>query len=117
MDRESKVNQQAIKGNSSKNKAVWRGIKENLGHSQFTQLLHTYIMSGPTVSYVLNRSGGNNLQDEAGYIYKWTRCQKDRSFWISMWQKRFSCPVTIVSSDSTMKILKMTRGHTQQPAP
>jgi hypothetical protein len=29
-----------------------------------------------------------------------------------MWRKWFSCLVTIVSSDSTMKILKMTGEHT-----
>ncbi len=69
-------------------------------------------MSGETVSYVLNRSGGNNLQNEAGYIYKRTRCQKDCSYWICMWRKRFSCPVTVVSADITMKLLKMTGEHT-----
>ncbi len=69
-------------------------------------------MSRETVSYVLNRSGGNNLQDEAGYIYKQTRCQKNHSYWICMWRKQFSFPVTVISSDITMKLLKMTGEHT-----
>jgi hypothetical protein len=69
-------------------------------------------MSGETVSYVLNRSGGTNLQNEAGYIYKRTRCQKDRSYWICMWRKRFTCPVTVVSSDITMKFPKTSGEHT-----
>ncbi len=34
------------------------------------------------------------------------------TFWICMWRKWFSCFVTIVSSDSTMKILKMPDQHT-----
>jgi hypothetical protein len=64
---------------------------------QFTPHQYTIIMAGESVSYVLNRSGGNNLQDEGGYIYKRTRCQKDRSYWICMWRKWFTCPVTVVS--------------------
>jgi hypothetical protein len=71
-------------------------------------------MSGGLVSYVINRSGGNNLKDVAGYQYVKTKSipLKDRSYWRCMMKQRYSCEVTIVIKDSTMLVDKMNGEHT-----
>jgi hypothetical protein len=65
-------------------------------------------MAGGLVSYVLNRSGNNNLRDESGFIYVRNKTipLKDRSYWRCMMKKRYNCPVTLVTSDSSMTVIK-----------
>jgi hypothetical protein len=72
------VNPQAMAGKNSKNQAVFRckvySIRKSSRSSHYTTS-----MTGGIVSYILNRNGGNNLQDD---IYKKTRSLKDHSYWI-----------------------------------
>jgi hypothetical protein len=79
------------------------------------QSVHTapsLIMASGIVPYVLNRGGGNNLQDESSYTYKKSKSISltDKSYWICMW-KKYSCPVTLMTTDSAMKIHKMSGDH------
>jgi hypothetical protein len=71
-------------------------------------------MSGGLVSFVINRIGGNNLKDMAGYQYVKTKSipLKDRPYWRCMMKQRYSCPVTLVIKDSTMILDKMNGEHT-----
>jgi hypothetical protein len=60
------------------------------------QSVHTapsLIITGGNVHYVLNRSGGNNLQDKLGFVYKKSKSVPltDKSYWLCMWKKKYSC--------------------------
>jgi hypothetical protein len=70
-------------------------------------------MAGGNVRYILNRKGSNSLQDDSGYVYKKTKSvpSTDKTYWQCVWKRKYSCPVTLVTTDSTMKVFKLSGNH------
>ncbi len=71
-------------------------------------------MEKEDITYVLNRKEGQNLKDNEGYIYKRTKTLplKDKNYRNCLFRNRFGCPVTLISSISTQKLVLRTGKYT-----
>jgi hypothetical protein len=60
-----------------------------------------------------NQKGGDHLKDKHGFVYKQTKSWPlmDKSYWTCVYRQKFSCPVTIVSSIFSQKLISRTEDH------
>jgi hypothetical protein len=65
------------------------------------------------VSFVKNQKGGDHLKDKDGYVYRWSKSLplKDKTYWNCVFRLKFSCPVTVVSSISSQKLISRSGEH------
>jgi hypothetical protein len=71
-------------------------------------------MEDEDITYVPNRKGGQNLKDKDGYVFTRTKMLplKDKSYWKCIFCQRFSCPVTLISTILTQKLVLRSGEHT-----
>ncbi len=65
------------------------------------------------VSFVKNQKGGDHLKDKDGYAYRWSKSLplKDKNYWSCVFRLKYSCPVTVVSSISSHKLISRSGDH------
>jgi hypothetical protein len=71
-------------------------------------------MGDEYITYVPNRKEGQNLKDKEGYVFTRTKMLplKDKNYWKCIFRQRFGCPVTVISTISTQKLVLRSREHT-----
>jgi hypothetical protein len=70
-------------------------------------------MEPEDMSFVKNQKGGDHLKDKDGYVYRRSKSLplKDKNYWICVFCLKFSCPVTVVSSISSQKLISRSGEH------
>jgi hypothetical protein len=71
-------------------------------------------MEDEDITYVPNRKGGQNLKDREAFVFTRTKMLplKDKNYWKCVFRQRFGCPVTVVSTILSQKLVLRTGDHT-----
>jgi hypothetical protein len=70
-------------------------------------------MEPEDMSFVKYQKGGDHLKDKDGFVYRQSKSLplKDKNYWNCVYHLKFSCPVTIVSSISSQKLISRSGYH------
>jgi hypothetical protein len=80
-------------------------------HGLFSLISST--MEPEDVSFVKNQRGGDHVKDKDGYVYRRSKSLplKDQNYRNCVFCLKFSCPVTVVSSISSQKLISRSGEH------
>jgi hypothetical protein len=70
-------------------------------------------MEPKDMSFVKNKKGGDHLKYKDAYVYRRYKSLplKDKNYWNCVFCLKFSCPVTVVSSISSQKLISRSGEH------
>jgi hypothetical protein len=70
-------------------------------------------MEPEDVSFFKNQKGGDHLKDKDGFVYRRSKFLplRDKNYWNCVYRQKLSCPVIIVSSISSQKLISRSGDH------